>query len=197
MLRNPIARAHSHYLDDVREGIERRDFFQALSEELSLPADKRGWGRSSLYIDNSLYAERLRRYFEIFGRERVLVLLFEEFIASTRHHLKRVFRFLGVDASIADEIDLSHENPYSRPRGRLARAVLGSSVVRVSARLAVPPALRQFARSQLLVVEEKPAIDAESRELLQMLFREDVRACKDLLGLELPWEREWESDARI
>lgn len=187
LLREPIARAHSHYLDDSREGIERRNFFEAVLEESKQPQEELGWGRTSLYLDNSLYTERLERYFSLFGRQAVLVLVFEEFIAAPREHLRKVFEFLGVDPELADSVRLTHKNRYSKPRGRLASAILGSAHIRLLARRLTPPSVRQYARGKLLVAGQKPEIDPACRSFLQQFFSQDIESSEELLETSLPW----------
>ena len=77
VLRDPVERAYSHYRNDVREGMERRSFLEALAaEQRDGPG---GWGVSSLYMDCGRYAEQLTRYVDRFG-DRVKVLFFEDFV---------------------------------------------------------------------------------------------------------------------
>ena len=78
VLRDPVDRAYSHYLNDVREGMERRSFLDALAaEQRDGPG---GWGVSSLYIDCGRYAEQVARYLDRFGG-KVKVLFFDDFVA--------------------------------------------------------------------------------------------------------------------
>ena len=56
MLRDPVERAYSQYWNDVREGLEKREFLDALNEERR--AGPGAWGVGFLYIDCGLYATR-------------------------------------------------------------------------------------------------------------------------------------------
>ncbi len=77
MLRDPVDRAYSQYWNDVREGIERRSFLDALVEEQR--SGPGAWGVSSLHIDCGRYADQVERYLDRFGA-RVQVLFFEDFV---------------------------------------------------------------------------------------------------------------------
>ena len=52
---------------------------------------------SSLLLEFGHYEEQLRRYISQFGREQVLVLHYEELLASPAAVLATVLQFLGVD----------------------------------------------------------------------------------------------------
>jgi hypothetical protein len=123
LLRDPVARAISHYFHEKRCGHDNRPMRQALlSAEARRPFDLqveeetawheavlRGaaradaaallaahpWHRS--YIAQGLYAEQLERWFRFFDRSRVLVLgaedLFREPAGTYRHALE----FLGLE----------------------------------------------------------------------------------------------------
>ena len=59
MLRDPVERAYSQYWNDVREGIEKRSFLDALAEEQR--SGPGAWGVSSLYIDCGRYADQVEQ----------------------------------------------------------------------------------------------------------------------------------------
>ena len=74
VLRNPIDRAYSGYLYQVRNGREKLSFEDALDVEEERRAANWAWGW--FYVDCGLYAEQVKTYTDNF--ERVLLLLFEE-----------------------------------------------------------------------------------------------------------------------
>lgn len=187
LLRDPITRAHSHYLNLVREGIEKRTLPEALHEELSQPDKPTAWGVDSLYVDCSLYAGRLQRFFDLFGTHKVRVLIFEEFIEDPLASVKSVFSFLGVEERRSERIQTAVHNPYARPRNWLTTRILGSGWSRRVGRVLLSNKGRRWARNLLLLRDEKPPLDEHSRDLLGDVFDRDVRACEKLLGRRLPW----------
>lgn len=187
LLRDPVERAYSHYLNDVREGRERRTFLTAVTEEIEHPEEAR-W--PFLYVELGRYVEALRRFREAFD-DRVLVLFFEEFVADGRGETARVFSFLGVDPSPgADEANGAY-NPYARPRSNVARSLLGSHSARMLGRAAVPTRLRPALKGLLLRQDEKPALDPAAKSLLAEIYRPEIDPLSDLLGREPPWAKAW------
>ena len=100
LLRDPVARAYSMYLDRVQGLAEKLSFEQAIAKDLALPAP-RDSGEQSDYVDRyvlcGMYANPLERYFDIFGRESVLVLFSEDLRESSSHVMGKVARFLDLD----------------------------------------------------------------------------------------------------
>ena len=185
MLRDPVERAWSHYLNDVREGFERRSFADAIEQDAADPDGR--WGDASLYVQLGFYTSQLRRYLETFSN--TLVHFFEEFVRDVPGHLDRTCDFLGVsrfdDAAAAAQTS----NEYARPRGRLAQATLGSGVVREVSRTIAPQRLRTFVREQLQTKEPKPEMPADARTRLEGLYANEADSLHALLGRPVPWSQ--------
>jgi Sulfotransferase family len=188
MLRDPVERAYSSYWNDVREGIERRSFLDALVDEQRSGPGR--WGVSSLYLDCGRYADQVATYLEVFG-SRVHVLLFEDYIEDEAGAIAGVESFLGVRRASAAEA-LRPMNPASQPRNRLSRALLGSGRVRTLARAAIPRRVRGWLRAALLRQAPPPPMDPAARALLIEAYRPEIAPLAGLLGRAVPWERRWE-----
>jgi Sulfotransferase family len=184
MLRDPVDRAYSQYWNDVREGIERRSFLDALlDEQRSGPG---GWGVSSLNIDCGRYADQVQRYLDRFGA-RVHVLFFEDFVRDEVSTIADVHSFLGV-RSVPAGAARRRMNPASLPRNRLSAALLASGKLRRVVRSTVPRSLRSRLRVGLLQRATPPPMDPAARALLTEIFRPEVGRLAELLGRHVPWE---------
>ncbi len=110
VLRDPVSRAWSHYLHEVRRGHEHRTFEAAIKAEADavdqVPASdlgRRGFvsyeHQHHSYVARGRYAEQLARWFDVVGRERGLVLVNHELFASDGSGGKAVLEFLGLPAA--------------------------------------------------------------------------------------------------
>ena len=90
MLRNPADRAYSLYNWQVQEGYEyAANFAKAMQLEEQ---------RSAMPFPNSgLYSSQVEEYFDFFGRDRVMIIIFEEFIRDIPTHLFQIYDFLDLD----------------------------------------------------------------------------------------------------
>jgi hypothetical protein len=187
MLRDPVERAYSQYWNDVREGIERRPFLDALVEEQR--SGPGAWGVSSLYIDCGRYADQVARYFDRFGTQ-VHVLFFEDFVGDQAGTIADIHSFLGILRARPGAVP-RRMNPASLPRNRLSGALLASGGLRRAVRATVPRPVRSRLRGALLRQATPPPMDPAARSLLAEIFRPEVARLAELLGKSLPWGPPW------
>ena len=98
LLREPSARALSHYLHNQTNGAEPLDFESALAaEEDRLAADRFGRNhRLYSYVGRGLYADQIRRWQAAVG-DRLLVLLSDDLFLNSRQTFDRIQAFVGLD----------------------------------------------------------------------------------------------------
>jgi hypothetical protein len=186
-LRDPVERAFSSYLNSRREGTENRRFVDAIRQEAETSLSARDELRTPIHLDAGFYSRGLSRFFSHFGKDRVLILIFEEFVAAPRQALRHAFSFLGVDQGFSEQVQLRTHNAYRRPRSRAAAAVLTSSRIRPAARRLLPRVVRHHLYSLLARVDEKPEMAPDARALLEDLYLPEARACEEILGRMPPW----------
>jgi hypothetical protein len=106
ILRDPVDRAFSHYQHEVALGREPLSFEDALAREPErtageverLLAEPRAFSHAWwnwTYRARGLYAEQLARWYDVFPREQLLVLLNEELEAAPAETYARVLEFVG------------------------------------------------------------------------------------------------------
>ena len=84
MLRDPVRRAYSHYWHDMKMMRVTCSFERALK-------------RFPIIVGGSTYASHLRRWRDVLGEDKVLVLFFEDFIAQKQQEMDRVADFIGLE----------------------------------------------------------------------------------------------------
>lgn len=124
LLRDPVARAWSHYRHMVRLGYETLPFADALAAERSrgagdlaaLAADPDHDARSLLlysYAARGHYADQLARWRAVYPEDRMLVLRSADLFADPAGTFARLLGFLGLDPWTAPAF-----RNVSRPPGR-------------------------------------------------------------------------------
>lgn len=114
ILREPVSRAYSNYWDRVATGHEDLPTFE---EAVAAEPGRLAFGDDTLadpgsysydhdhhaYLRRGEYAPQLRRYFEVFPREQLLVLTFDELRADAEGVFQQVQRHLGLEDHALDQ----------------------------------------------------------------------------------------------
>lgn len=113
LVRDPAARALSHYAHHARERTESRPVAEAVLDP------------TSQYLARSRYFERLAPFLEAFGPEQILVVVQERLLANRRPELARVFAHVGADPRWWDERleDTARVSPAPAAPAELPEAV--------------------------------------------------------------------------
>ena len=144
MLREPISFLHSLHMQFVNETTEDEpDFAKALAleperrEGRSIPARVR-CPSFLFYRERAAYSAQLERFFAVFSRKQILVLVFEEFRADNEREYRRVLEFLGVDPTHTP--DFREVHGAKAPRSRTLNRMLNMPALKRGAFKALGPA---------------------------------------------------------
>jgi Sulfotransferase domain len=116
MLRNPIDMMYSLHSQRVYNDNENiADFAEALAAEADRRQGKRLYHKASdamgsLYRAAATYTPQVQRYFTTFGRERVLVIIFDDFVRTTSEVYRQTCEFLEVDSQFRPEFRIVNAN---------------------------------------------------------------------------------------
>jgi hypothetical protein len=192
ILREPAGFLRSLHLELVQNHVEHEQDLRR-----ALEAERPGEDGLLRYSDRIAYVEQLRRYHEVFPREQVLVLIYDDFRADNAGTMRGVLRFLGVDDAVP--IEPVQANPTVHVRSmrldRLVRsAYAGRNPLTRAAKSAVKAAAPRLQgeslhalRRRLLYVRPKPQ-DEQLMAELRRRFRGEVVALSDYLGRDLVTE---------
>ena len=168
LLRNPVDvmyAQHSQLMFNAMEPIS--DFATALDAEEDRRAGRRlpEWpiNVENLFYRHSVrFAEQLERYFEVFGRDRVHVMLFDDLIRDGAGVVRGALEFLGVDPTLAAPPPTANESRRVKSP-RLQRLIFMPRIL-----MPLAPMLRRF-----------PLVRAMRTRLLNMNSQAKPRAPMD------------------
>ncbi|WP_404310498.1 sulfotransferase family protein [Neorhodopirellula lusitana] len=176
-LRHPVERSFSHWLYKKRAGETNASFEEAIEEFPEI-------------LQNSLYAENVRRYLKRFGKEQLELLIFDDLQKDPLEFAIRVCKFLN--------IQWIEDLPYSEKKRaagsarspRLARGLkAGADLTR---RFGLANLVGRVKHSRLTSVlykefdaSDKPELTQSTRQRLCEWFADDIRATEALTGRDL------------
>ena len=185
ILRNPVERAFSYYLHNIRNGLETKNFREAIECEIQNIKDNTV---HRFYLGGSMYYEAIKRYIEKFGRNQVKVLIFEEFITKELEYVKDVLNFLGIESDPPKSIgDL--DNAFRIAKNSPAQKILtNKSILKFVRKTRISQQRIQWLREKILEKKiPKPNLSPEDRKFLEEYSHDDIQKLKSLLGYDLPW----------
>jgi hypothetical protein len=186
-LRNPVDRAYSNYLNDVVGGVVPASVgFSAALE--SHPE----------YVENGRYAAHLQDYIDLFGRDQLLVSIFDEARRRPLDAVQEVYGFVGVDAGFRPSMLDRQVGAGRAPRSRrLERTLIDAGAAFRRNRLLRPlwwRAKRLGLGDRLRAIntasdeENAEGLGPAERRELAARFEPEIVALERLLDREFP---EW------
>lgn len=192
ILRDPVARAYSHFLMNWRRGLEPlADFGDALDAEPERIAA--GWDWDWHYAGLGRYGTQLKRFLDRFGEGRVQVLLYDDLKQDPVGLMRQVFVFLGIDPEFVPDTGTRHMAGHTATNNALTRLAFGPErtlIGRIAYRI-VPPKLGLKAQTFLqaavgrLPGSKMPPVAADVRERLQVVLRPEIDQLAVLIGRDL------------
>jgi hypothetical protein len=198
MLRNPVDVMHALHSQRVYNGNEDiEDFAAALDAE----ADRRRGVRlpqratdhfGCFYRDTVRYATQIERYFDTFGRDRVKVILYDDFAQDTARAYRETCQFLEVNHEFRPSLRVVNARKRVRNqavRDFLRRPPAGAGLVLRA--LGLRPdrngGYKGWLRRLNSTARSLPALDPEMRKTLQREFEPEVRQLSKLLRRDLSY----------
>lgn len=184
ILRNPIDRAFSHFLHEVRAG--QAELKKGLIHEMKTHKE---------YLLHGFYAKHLEPYLRYFGVEKMKVLVYEEIIQEPLKHMKTIYQFLKVDKDFIPSSLTKKINETRIPRWQsLERLYDFFANVFSSSNISwlKECVLKTHLPAMVRIVNRAKTIDlklvSEERKILKEIFKEDVNVLKQLLHRDFPWK---------
>jgi len=186
ILRDPVEQFFSGHLMLESQGLQKLTFHERIQTELK--------NNNTPKEQVNGFFEQVKRYLDIFGRNQVKVLIFEEFIQNKRNTVNEVLRFLNVNYTIKNFEGKTH-NPYEEqniPRGKFFEYVVKSGLAgKIAKKIPIIPLSSTISFGERILkkkyFQSKPSMSKEDRDFLVRYFQEDVNKLQSILNRKLPW----------
>lgn len=179
VIRHPVDRAYSDYQMYLRSRGRRLEPGRDLTVSSAWAQPNSHWMRIGRYH------EALSRYFAVYPRERVHVLLFDDLRRDPIGFVQELYRCVGVDTGFVPDLDTPH-NVGGVPASMLVERLLMSKRIKAAIEPWVPKPVADLARHvRTRNLRRAPALPAGVRSELIEHFREDILKTSDLIGRSL------------
>lgn len=183
ILRNPVQRAFSEYCHTLRDELETLSFIDSLKKEHE--RFENNWHPLFYHARRGLYSDAIKRYLEIFGRNFVKVLLYDDLVSNPAEFMKEAYEFLRIKPL---RVPLGEKHNRSGvPRLRWAQSQLSKQ----SRRKQIVKSImgdKLSKKTKLLVQRinlKRRDITSREFEFAKGIFLEDIRQTEALLDRDL------------
>jgi hypothetical protein len=184
VLRNPIDRTFSQYLFSQQNGI---DSYNTFEEAIKSNPEK--------FIEESLYAKNIQRFYDIFPKNQVKVLFFDDLKKDKEIFLNELYQFLGVSSFFEEEMNKrvnEGQQVKNKSIGRLIGKVQTlvyskqlSFLIPIFKKTGIPSIIKRIKKKNMEIRTEKPVIEEATKKQLRELFFSDIEQLEVMTGRDL------------
>jgi hypothetical protein len=176
VVRDPIERLKSHYRMDKRLGYVNTDIKKAI--ETSPMHYKE-------YIECSRYYEGISKSINLFGKNNVLVILFEDLTENPKNACQEIFGFLGIEVEDQINFDTVSNKGLNDKFGLMPYARKLNSKIRFMEKIPTP--IKKSIKK--IMFTEKPIRDNFDYNELSIYFKEDLLKLRTIIpSIETKWK---------
>lgn len=181
MLRNPSERLFSHYLMDKRLGFCSKSI-QDIHQHRS---------KYALFFQQFFklgnYHEQIKRYQNIFGSNKVLILFYDDFKKDTRLEVEKVFKFLGIEPQL---IDLEIKNQMLSPNNSFVAFLYTIKKLRKLVNFLIPTSLISLIKSNFFQSSKTHQFSQAEYNLVKNYYENEIILLEELLKKDLSaWKK--------
>ena len=186
VLRQPVARAYSNYLHARRADRESiSDFETAFNKETERKTEN--WSPLYHYKSKGYYAEQLEQYFNLFPKENIKVVLFEDLVKNPIRITPEVFKFLNIDNSFIPDTS-KKANVSGTPKGLFGLFIMKlryyNLIPNIQFSNYVPGFIIQFIFNSAYKKANPLSADLK-KKLTLTYYKEDILKLEKLIGKNL------------
>ena len=194
-IRNPVDFMVSHHSQLLYVDLEDIEDFRTAYEAQSNRRQGKQMSRRCRcpavlqYTELGQFSHQIKRYYDTFGREQVLVNVFDEFSGDTLGTYRRTLDFLAVDTAFTPEMPVVNANKTVRSK-HLMRFIRNTpDWVTKGSHILLPPQARENLKRRVrhwnTRQEQRVPLDPEFKHRLQQEFVPEVERLSALLDRDL------------
>jgi hypothetical protein len=193
IVRDPVELLYSDFyhrlavrFENVKKFEEAIFFCNDKAERYREKIEKKIGMRQPPYLELPRLGEQTKRYIDVFGRENVHIIIFDEYRDDNEKTYRKVLNFLGIDESFRPEFRVANSNKKIRSI-MLKKFISGAPLI-----------IKKYARKYPLIMKtkdyidtlnivrfERPEMDPDLKRRLKTKFAPDVELLSGLIGKDL------------
>ena len=184
VLRNPVERTVSHYQMDKRLGFIKYNLADVLNDS-SIENHSLYYQQ---YIQLSYYYQQVKKYIDVFGKENICILNYDDLKKNNKDFTSKALSFLDLKVSKNINFD-SKYNRSKSSRFRLFNFLYSKIFIRKVIKSILPKKIIASV-NEILFNQKTPNLSVHVESQLYNLFKEDIVLLEKMLEINLSsWKK--------
>ena len=184
VLRNPVERTVSHHQMDKRLGFIKYNLADVLNDSTI----KNHSLYYQQYIQLSYYYQQVKKYIDVFGRENICVLNYDDLKKNNKEFTYKALSFLGLKESK----NINFDSKYNRSKSssfRFFNFLYSKIFIRKVIKIIVPKKIIALV-NKILFNQNLPNVSVDVESQLYDFFKEDIVLLEKMLDINLSlWKK--------
>ena len=173
VVRSPLDRIVSSYMHSFQIGTTDYPIEEAIVKQRS-------------FVDVTRYATQIRPYIETFGRDRVLLLDFDDLTGERQPStLASIAAFLGVNGELFQSNERVHEHKSIGGRRRIHHKFRNPGPVLRAIKKYAPPLWRKITDNRHRAFHQKPLLNVDQKKMILRMLDLEIEEMERLMGKSL------------
>lgn len=183
VLRNPVDRAFSQYLMNIKEA---KSINSSFIEEIEKDDknEKKGWGVSHQYLELGLYYQQVKKYVDLFPKEQIKIIFYDDYRVSPKKILDELCDFLNIDNKFDFDVSLNL-NEKGAPNFKYFNYLLTRLGVVKMVKPLFSKEMKRRLFSVLFSQKKLPKIQQAERDFLIDYYKKDISQLSKLIKKDL------------
>ena len=184
ILRNPIERAFSNFaMHHTGLGYETTpDFMEALALEEQRKKEHWWWG--FYYKEAGLYTVQLKRYLDLFDKNKILIILYDDLKNDKKNTYLKITNFLDITPIAKENLDKKYK-VTEIPKRKFVEQLLHNKIL-ISIGQLIPKTYRSTIKQNIRKFNNfKPVITKEAFVYLSKYYEKEIKELGTLLNRDL------------
>lgn len=140
-------------------------------------------------IGDGFYYKHLKRYFELFPKENILVLIYEDIGKDPLGFIQKIYQFLGVNHEFIPQnaykkdLNSREEINMRKLREQIQKNAKGQKMLKILRWLKIYGFIKSITSFSIFMY--LPKLDQKTREYLYSIYEEDIKNLEKLINRDL------------
>ncbi len=199
ILRNPVQRAWSHYINEIGKEREELSFDKALKAEDNR-IERSEYAKAHLsYKNRGFYYQSLNLLYKTFDKSQVHVVILEHLLEKPKNVLGSLYDFLGIDSSLGfDKVGVRFNNSWTTfPKTFWKKNMFltkSEKAFNLIIKLGTTLLIRDLYKRRRISVQlesltryskDDIKMEDKTKKYLNSIYKEDIKSLEELLHVDL------------